>query len=123
MKVKVRMKRVLSPYFGKQQISASLNAADVTANTRQVGSSPTLKPEIEDAVKLSPYFKGANIETLNMERQQSDEKIESTTKSAKGQRRKAPIKVDYESFSCKTDNYSSGINSYSRRKSGNSSFV
>ena len=124
------MKRVLSPYFGKQQISASLNAADVTANTRQVGSSPTLKTEIEDAVKLSPYFKGANIETLNMERQRSDEsdkandeKIESTTKSAKGQRRKAPIKVDYESFSCKTDNYSLGINSYSRRKSGNFSFV
>ena len=100
------MKRVLSPYFGKQQISASLNAADVTANTEQVGSSPTLlKPEIEDAVKLSPYFKGANIETLNMERQRSDEsdkandeKIESTTKSAKGQRRKAPIKVDYASL-------------------------
>ena len=92
------MKRVLSPYFGKQQISASLNAADVTANTRQVGSCPTLKTEIGDAVKLSPYFKGANIETLNMERQQSDEKIESTTKSAKGQRRKAPIKVDFTSL-------------------------
>ena len=94
------MKRVLSPYFG-QHLSASLNAADLTVEARHVGSSQTLKTETEDTVQLSPYFLGSNIETLNMERNEendnktNDEENGKKTKSGKGQRRKAPIKVDY----------------------------
>ena len=89
------MKRVLSPYFG-QHLSASLNAADPTQNARHIGSSQT-----EDTVKVSPYFKGANIETLDMQRNEAKDKTANDeeengkkTKSAKGQRRKAPIKVN-----------------------------
>ena len=100
VKVDVKMKRVLSPYFG-QHLSASLNAADLTVEARHVGSSQTLKTETEDTVQLSPYFLGSNIETLNMERNEendnkaNDEENGKKTKSGKGQRRKAPIKVDY----------------------------
>ena len=97
------MKRVLSPYFG-QHLSASLSAADLTPAARHVGSSQTLKTdtESEDPVKLSPYFKGGEIETLNMERNEAsdkktnDEENGKKTKSDKGQRRKAPIKVDFQ---------------------------
>ena len=97
------MKRVLSPYFG-QHLSASLSAADLTPAARHVGSSQTLKTdtESEDPVKLSPYFKGGDIETLNMERNEAsdkktnDEENGKKTKSDKGQRRKAPIKVDFQ---------------------------
>ena len=95
------MKRVLSPYFG-QHLSASLNAADLAPKSRHVGSSQTLKTETEDKVKLSPYFKGGDIERLNMEQNEGsdkkakDEENGKKTKSDKGQRRKAPIKVDFQ---------------------------
>ena len=94
------MKRVVSPYFA-QNLSAPMQAADLTLGSRQLGSSPIFKTETEEPVQLSPYFGGGgSVHTLNMvKKEENDSKaVEKEngkkTKAGQGQRRKAPIKVD-----------------------------
>ena len=93
------MKRVVSPYFA-QNLSAPMQAANLTLGSRQLGSSPIFKTETEELVKLSPYFGGGTVDALNMvKKEENDSKPDERengkkTKSGRGQRRKAPIKVD-----------------------------
>ena len=93
------MKRVVSPYFA-QNLSAPMQAADLTLGSRQLGSSPIFKTETEEPVRLSPYFGGGNVDALNMvKKEENDSKLDEKengkkTNAGQGQRRKAPIKVD-----------------------------
>ena len=93
------MKRVVSPYFA-QNLSAPMQAANLTLGSRQLGSSPIFKTETEEPVKLSPYFGDGNVDALNMvKKEENDSKADEKengkkTKGGQGQRRKAPIKVD-----------------------------